>query len=158
MPTFVLSGLSKVAALPQMKAAWIACFAADLERLEVISDTFLSMSAPIQHALPIWLKQRAAIQGQIKQRVEGNLERLDEHLKSQTLVTRLKVEAGWYAVLRVPEVQSQEQLALDLLLQRAVVVHPGSFFGFSGQGWLVVSLLAPAEEFAAGIEHVCRHF
>jgi aspartate/methionine/tyrosine aminotransferase len=158
VPTFVLSGLSKVAALPQMKAAWIACFAAGLERLEVISDTFLSMSAPIQHALPIWLKQRAAIQGQIKQRVEGNLERLDEHLKSQTLVTRLKVEAGWYAVLRVPEVQSQEQLALDLLLQRAVVVHPGSFFGFSGQGWLVVSLLAPAEEFAAGIEHVCRHF
>jgi alanine-synthesizing transaminase len=158
VPTFVLSGLSKVAALPQMKAAWIACFAAELERLEVISDTFLSMSAPIQHALPIWLKQRVAIQGQIKQRVEGNLERLDELLRRQTLVTRLEVEAGWYAVLRVPEVQSQEQLAFDLLLQRAVVVHPGSFFGFSGQRWLVVSLLAPAEEFAAGIEHVCEHF
>ena len=156
--TFVLSGLSKVAALPQMKAAWISCFSADLDRLEVISDTFLSMSAPIQHALPAWLGQRAGIQSQIRQRVEGNLERLDELLLRQKLVTRLEVEAGWYAVLRVPGVQSEEQMALDLLLQRAVVVHPGSFFGFSGQGWLVVSLLAPAEEFADGIDAVCKHF
>jgi alanine-synthesizing transaminase len=156
--TFVLSGLSKVAALPQMKASWIVCFAADLERLEVIPDTFLSMSAPIQHALPIWLSKRAEIHGQIKQRLDGNLERLDEILQRQTLVTRLKVEAGWYAVLRVPEVQPEEQMILDLLSQRAVVVHPGSFFGFSGQGWLVVSLLAPIEEFAAGIAGICLHF
>jgi alanine-synthesizing transaminase len=158
VPTFVLSGLSKVAALPQMKAAWVACFAAATERLEVISDTFLSMSAPIQHALPAWLKQRSGIQGQIKQRVEGNLEQLDVLLLRQTLVMRLEVEAGWYAVLRVPGVQPEEEMALDLLSQRAVVVHPGSFFGFAGQGWLVVSLLAPAEEFAAGIEQVCAHF
>jgi alanine-synthesizing transaminase len=158
VPTFVLSGLSKVAALPQMKASWIACFAADLERLEVISDTFLSMSAPIQHALPAWLSKRAEIQGQIRRRVEGNLERLDEILGRQTMVTRLSVDAGWYAVLRVPGVQPEEQMALDLLSQQAVVVHPGSFFGFSGQGWLVVSLLAPLEEFAAGVEGVCKHF
>jgi alanine-synthesizing transaminase len=163
VPTFVLSGLSKVAALPQMKAAWIACFcaacfAAAPERLEVISDTFLSMSAPIQQALPSWLNQRAAIQGQIKQRLEGNLQRLDELLLRQTLVTRLEVEAGWYAVLRVPGVQPDEQMALDLLLQRAVVVHPGSFFGFSGQGWLVVSLLTPPEEFTGGIQATCTHF
>jgi aspartate/methionine/tyrosine aminotransferase len=158
VPTFVLSGLSKVAALPQMKAAWVACFAATTERLEVISDTFLSMSAPIQHALSAWLNQRSGIQGQIKQRVEGNLEQLDVLLLRQTLVMRLEVEAGWYAVLRVPGVQPEEEMALDLLSQRAVVVHPGSFFGFAGQGWLVVSLLAPAEEFAAGIEQVCEHF
>ena len=158
VPTFVLSGLSKVAALPQMKAAWVACFAADLERLEVISDTFLSMSAPIQHALPTWLSERAVIQDQIKHRLAGNLERLDQLLSRQTLVTRLQVEAGWYAVLRVPGVQLEEQMALDLLLQRAVVVHPGSFFGFSGQGWLVVTLLAPPEEFAAGIQAICKHF
>jgi alanine-synthesizing transaminase len=150
--------LSKVAALPQMKAAWIASHTADLERLEVISDTFLSMSAPIQHALPTWLNQRAAIQVQIRQRVEGNLERLDELLLRQTLVTRLEVEAGWYAVLRVPGVQPEEQMALELLLQRAVVVHPGSFFGFPGQGWLVVSLLAPGEEFTAGVAALCKHF
>ena len=163
VPTFVLSGLSKVAALPQMKAAWIACFwpasfAAATERLEVISDTFLSMSAPIQHALPTWLSERAVIQDQIKHRLAGNLERLDQLLSRQTLVTRLQVEAGWYAVLRVPGVQLEEQMALDLLLQRAVVVHPGSFFGFSGQGWLVVTLLAPPEEFAAGIQAICKHF
>ena len=163
MPTFVLSGLSKVAALPQMKAAWIACFgpacfAAATERLEVISDTFLSMSAPIQHAIPTWLSQCAVIQDQIKHRLAGNLERLDQLLSRQTLVTRLQVEAGWYAVLRVPEVQLEEQMALELLLQRAVVVHPGGFFGFSGQGWLVVTLLAPAEEFAAGIQAICEHF
>jgi alanine-synthesizing transaminase len=158
IPTFVLSGLSKVAALPQMKAAWVACFAADLERLEVISDTFLSMSAPIQHALPVWLSKRGTIQDQIKHRLEGNLERLDELLLRQTLVTRLEVDAGWYAVLRVPEVQSEEQLALDLLRQRAVVVHPGGFFGFSGQGWLVVTLLAPEGEFTAGIQAILNHF
>ena len=158
MPTFVLSGLSKVAALPQMKAAWVACFAADLERLEVISDTFLSMSAPIQHALPVWLSQRGAIQNQIKHRLEGNLGLLDQLLLRQTLVTRLDVEAGWYAVLRVPEVQSEEQLVLDLLRQRAVVVHPGGFFGFSGQGWLVVTLLAPEGEFTAGIQAILNHF
>jgi alanine-synthesizing transaminase len=163
VPTFVLSGLSKVAALPQMKAAWVACFwdaclAAATERLEVISDTFLSMSAPIQHALPTWLKQRAAIQGQIKHRLEGNLERLDQLLRRQTLVTRLEVEAGWYVVLRIPGVQREEQMALDLLLQRAVVVHPGGFFGFSGQGWLVVSLLAVPEDFATGMQAILHHF
>jgi alanine-synthesizing transaminase len=158
VPTFVLSGLSKVAALPQMKASWIACFTADLERLEVISDTFLSMSSPIQHALPSWLNQRTAIQDQIRQRVEGNLERLDDILLRQKLVMRLDLEAGWYAVLRVPGVQPEERMALDLLLQRAVVVHPGGFFGFSGQGWLVVSLLAPVEEFVIGIERTCKHF
>ena len=158
VPTFVLSGLSKVAALPQMKAAWIASFGAGNERLEMISDTFLSVSAPIQHALPAWLNQRRGIQAQIQQRLRANLERLDQLLLSQPLVTRLQAEAGWYAVLRVPGVQPEEQLALALL-QRGVVVHPGGFFGFSGQGWLVVTLLAPpGEEFAAGILEICLHF
>src|SRR5580658_17534 len=160
VPTFVLSGLSKVAALPQMKAAWMACFAEPeaLQRLEVICDTFLSMSAPIQHALPAWLSQRAAPQGQIRQRLESNLAVLDAILLRQTLVSRLDVEAGWYAVLRVPGLQSEEETALELLRKRAVVVHPGGFFGFSGQGWLVVSLLAPEEEFAAGMEAIVTHF
>ncbi len=73
-------------------------------------------------------------------------------------MTRLEVEAGWYAVLRVPGLQPEEETALDLLLQQGVVVHPGGFFGFSGQGWLVVSLLTPAEEFRAGTEALVRHF
>jgi alanine-synthesizing transaminase len=160
IPTFVLSGLSKVAALPQMKAAWMACFAEQeaLQRLEVICDTFLSMSAPIQHALPAWLSQRGALQGQIRQRLEHNLHTLDAILLQQKLVARLDVEAGWYAVLRVPGLQTEEETALDLLRERAVVVHPGGFFGFSGQGWLVVSLLAPEKEFAIGLEGIVQHF
>ena len=160
VPTFVLSGLSKVAALPQMKAAWIASFA-DLEalqRLEIISDTFLSMSAPIQGALPAWLGHRAGIQVQIRQRLQANLTKLDAILLRQTLVSRLAVEAGWYAVLRVPGLQPEEQTALDLLQHHGVVVHPGGFFGFSGQGWLVVSLLANEEEFCEGVEALVRHF
>jgi aspartate/methionine/tyrosine aminotransferase len=160
VPTFVLSGLSKVAALPQMKAAWIACFAEGeaRQRMEVISDTFLSMSAPIQWALPTWLGQRASLQGQIRERVEGNLASLDAILFSQKVVTRLEVEAGWYAVLRVPGLRAEEETALDLLSERRVVVHPGGFFGFSGQGWLVVSLLAPSAEFGKGVEAIAQHF
>ena len=160
VPTFVLSGLSKVAALPQMKAAWMACFAEPeaLQRLEVICDTFLSMSAPIQHALPAWLGERGTPQKQIRRRVEHNLDALDAILLRQTLVSRLDVEAGWYAVLRVPGLQSEEETALELLRKRAVVVHPGGFFGFLGQGWLVVSLLAPEGEFAAGMEAIVTHF
>ncbi len=160
VPTFVLSGLSKVAALPQMKCAWMACFAEPqaLQRLEVISDTFLSMSAPIQHAFPAWLGQRQALQGQIRGRVEHNLANLDAILLQQSLVTRLQVDAGWYAVLRIPGVQTEEETALELLLQRGVVVHSGGFFGFAGPGWLVVSLLAPEWEFTAGVEQMVIYF
>jgi alanine-synthesizing transaminase len=160
VPTFVLSGLSKVAALPQMKAAWIACFAEveAMQRLEVISDTFLSLSAPIQCALPVWLSRRANLQGQIRERLQANLFSLDAILLRQKLVTRLAVEAGWYAVLRVPGLQPQEQTALDLLLETGVVVHPGGFFGFSGQGWLVVSLLTPLEEFKEGVAAIVKRF
>jgi alanine-synthesizing transaminase len=158
VPTFVLSGLSKVAALPQMKVAWIASFADALDRLEVISDTFLSMNAPMQHALASWLSGRASLQGQIRGRVEHNLGVLDAILLQRTLVTRLEVEAGWYAVLRVPGLRPEEQTALDLLLRCGVVVHPGGFFGFSGQGWLVVSLLGPENEFKEGVEALCLYF
>ena len=160
VPTFVLSGLSKVAALPQMKAAWIACFAEGeaMRRLEVISDTFLSLSAPIQCALPVWLSERATLQGQIMERLQANLVSLDAILLQQKLVSRLTVEAGWYAVLRVPGLQPQEDTALDLLLEQGVIVHPGGFFGFSGQGWLVVSLLTPLEEFSEGIDAIVGQF
>jgi alanine-synthesizing transaminase len=160
VPAFVLSGLSKVAALPQMKAAWIACFAQAeaVERLEVISDTFLSMSAPIQCALPAWLAGRAGLQQQIMQRLRANLAMLDVILGRQTLVTRLEVEAGWYAVLRIPDLQPEEETILALLLDRGVVVHPGGFYGFPGRGWLVVSLLPPELDFRKGTEAIVRHF
>jgi alanine-synthesizing transaminase len=162
--TFALSGLSKVAALPQMKAAWIAAFGPKTEldpaiaRLEVIADTFLSMNAPIQHALPEWLATRHGLQAQITGRLVQNLKTLDSVLTTQKMVSRLEVEAGWYAVLRVPALISGEELAASLVTRSGVSVHPGYFFGFAGDGWLVVSLLTPEKEFAEGMSAICAYF
>ncbi|MGB9146850.1 MAG: pyridoxal phosphate-dependent aminotransferase [Acidobacteriaceae bacterium] len=161
--TFVLSGISKIAALPQMKVAWVAVFGPEreraeaLERLEVVADTFLSMNAPVQCALPAWLGGAGKMQEQIRARTAANLGALDETLARHPAVTRLKVEAGWYAVLRVPALMSDEELAVALV-ERGVSVHPGYFFGFSGDGWLVVSLLGSEEEFRRGVEVVCGTF
>jgi alanine-synthesizing transaminase len=160
-PTFVLSGISKIAALPQMKAAWIAAFgpaselADALARLEIVADTFLSMNAPIQCALPSWLNAAGAMQAQIRSRTQANLRALEEVLARHPAVTRLDVEAGWYAVLRVPALGSDEDLAARLVEERGVSVHPGYFFGFGGDGWLVLSLLGPEAEFRAGAEAMC---
>jgi alanine-synthesizing transaminase len=162
--TFVLSGLSKVAALPQMKAAWIAAFGPDstlygaLNRLEIIADTFLAMNAPIQCALPTWLAGRSAILRQIRSRLMENLAALDASLAVQTMVTRLEVEAGWYAVLRVPALMPDEELATRLLREYGVSLHPGSSFGFAESGWLVLSLLPPPAEFLYGIRILTSAF
>jgi alanine-synthesizing transaminase len=159
--TFVLSGISKIAALPQMKAAWIAAFGAEseletaLERLEVVADTFLSMNAPVQCALEAWLRGARAMQEQIRARTLENLRALDQVLATHPAVTRLEVEAGWYAVLRVPALGRDEDLAVRLVEERGVSVHPGYFFGFSGDGWLVVSLLGPEGDFRAGVQEIC---
>ncbi len=154
VPVFVVSGLSKIAGLPQMKAAWIVADGpeqeAALARLEVIADTFLSMNAPVQCALPRWLEGRAAIQRQIRERVAANLAELDRQLGRRQVVRRLQVEGGWYAVLRIPALQPDEQTVLELLV-RGVWVHPGYFFGMAESGWLVVSLLGPEREFRAGV-------
>jgi aspartate/methionine/tyrosine aminotransferase len=151
---FVVSGMSKIAGLPQMKSAWIAATGPEagqaLDRLEVIADTFLSMNAPVQGALPAWLEGRHAIQTQIHQRVSANLAELDRQLTRLPAVHRLEVEGGWYAVLRIPALEPDEQTVLALL-ERGVWVHPGYFFGMSASGWLVVSLLGPETEFSAGV-------
>jgi aspartate/methionine/tyrosine aminotransferase len=153
VPVFVVSGMSKIAGLPQMKAAWIVATGPDataaLDRLEVIADTFLSMNAPVQCALPAWIESRAMIQGQIQSRVAANLDELDRQLTNLAAVTRLKVEGGWYAVVRIPAIASDEQTVLELL-ERGVWVHPGYFFAMPASGWLVISLLAPEEEFRCG--------
>lgn len=162
--TFVLSGISKIAGLPQMKAAWIAAFGPDealkqsMVRLEVIADTFLSMSAPIQHALPHWLAHRYAIQQQISRRTAVNLAKLDSLLAAQSMVTRLEVEAGWYAVLRIPALQNDEETAIKLIRESGVSTHPGYFFGFLGDGWLVVSLLTPENDFSTGLNAILRTY
>jgi alanine-synthesizing transaminase len=157
--TFVLSGLSKIAALPQMKVAWIAASGPDalvrdaMARLEVISDTYLSLSAPLQHALPALLGQREKTQQQLRDRIGINFAELDKLLAGQKLVSRLEIEGGWYAVLRVPAVQSDEELAIRLLEEHSVLVQPGHFYEFAEEGYLIVSLLTPVDQFAEGI---CR--
>ncbi len=158
--TFMLSGLSKISALPQMKVAWIAAngqqpeLSEAMARLEVIADTYLSMNAPIQWALPALLDQRKSIQHQLLNRVRNNLTELDRQLAAQTLCQRLNVEGGWYAVLRVPVTQSDEELAVELLRKKSVLVHPGHFYDFPNDGYLVQSLITPHGEFAEGIRRV----
>ncbi len=155
--TFTLSGLSKVAALPQMKVAWVVTSGpqelavAAMGRLEVIADTYLSMNAPVQWAVPALLKQREDIQRQLLERVKANLAELDRQLAGQRACQRLDVEGGWYAVLRIPVTRTDEELAIELLREKAVVVHPGHFFDFPSDGYLVLSLITPAGEFAVGI-------
>jgi aspartate/methionine/tyrosine aminotransferase len=155
--TFVLSGISKIAALPQMKIGWIAASGPDalvrdaMARLEIISDTYLSLSAPLQRALPALLAQRTKMQPQLTDRVTVNLRTLDGTLAKQKLVSRLAMEVGWYAVLRVPAVQSDEDLAIRLLERHGVLVQPGHFYDFAEDGYLIVSLLTPGEDFKEGI-------
>jgi aspartate/methionine/tyrosine aminotransferase len=150
---FVVSGMSKIAGLPQMKSAWIAATGPEkgeaLDRLEVIADTFLSMNAPVQWALPQWLDCREQIQVQIRERVHQNLAVLDAELKRKPEAQRLVADGGWYAVVRIPAIEPDEERVLRLL-EQGVWVHPGYFFGMAESGWLVVSLLGPVEEFVTG--------
>jgi aspartate/methionine/tyrosine aminotransferase len=157
--TFVLSGLSKIAGLPQMKAAWIATLgpetakAVALGRLEIIADTFLSMNAPVQLAMPLWLAGRSAIQSQILGRSRTNLATLrrvaegaPEHLQL------LDTEAGWSAVLNLPSCVGETHGAERLVRERGVVMHPGSFYGMAEASRLVVSLIGPVDDFEASIQ------
>jgi aspartate/methionine/tyrosine aminotransferase len=160
--TFTLSGLSKISALPQMKVAWIVTsgpnqqVAAAMARLEVIADTYLSMNAPVQGAVPVMLVQRRRIQGQLLERISTNLAELDRQLAQQNSCQRLRVEGGWYAVLRVPVTRSDEDLAIELVREKSVLVHPGHFYDFESDGYLVLSLIAPTTEFADGVRAVLQ--
>jgi len=154
--TFTLSGVSKISALPQMKVAWIVAsgpdddVAAAQARLEVIADTYLSMNAAIQWATPALLEQRKSLQRQLMNRVRANLAELDRQLAAQSSCQRLTVEGGWYAILRVPVTRTDEELAVDLLRRKSVLVHPGHFYDFPSDGYLVLSLITPEQEFAQG--------
>jgi alanine-synthesizing transaminase len=158
--TFTLSGLSKISGLPQMKLAWIVTGGTDeqvstaLARLEVIADTYLSMNAPIQLAAPALLEQRHSVQPLVLDRVRANLSELDRGLAKHKTCRRLEVEAGWYAVLRVPVTQSDEDLAIEILRKHSVLVHPGHFYDFPNDGYLIVSLITPVQDFRKGIAKV----
>ena len=158
--TFTLSGVSKISGLPQMKLAWIATSGPPdianeaLARLEVIADTYLSMSAPVQLAANAMLEQRRRIQPALLNRTQANLQELDRQLTGQKSCTRLHVEGAWYAVLRVPATQTDEDLVIRLLRDRSVLVHPGHFYDFPSDGYLVVSLIVPEDEFHEGMRRV----
>jgi aspartate/methionine/tyrosine aminotransferase len=162
--TFTMSGLSKMCGLPQMKVAWLTASGPKdlkthaLERLDVIADTYLSMNAPVQHAIPQFLEQRHEFQRQLISRVRGNLAELDRQLATQKTCSRLEIEGGWYAVLRVPATRTDEEVALDLIEKKGVYVHPGHFYDFPPDGYLIVSLIAPEQAFAGGIERVVSIF
>ena len=158
--TFTLSGLSKTCGLPQMKAAWVVTSGPQelkrdaLARLEVIADTYLSMNAPVQLALPSFLAQRRTFQEQLMGRVRRNLAELDRQLALQKVCSRLEVEGGWCAVLRVPATHSDEDLALTLLDEKGAYVHPGHFYDFPSEGYLVVSLLVEEVPFSQGMTSI----
>src|SRR5216684_9371935 len=162
--TFTMSGLSKISGLPQMKAAWLVVSGPQpwkreaLARLEVIADTYLSVNAPVQLAIPGFLEQRRAFQQQVLSRIRRNLAELDRQLAAQKTCSRLTVEGGWCAVLRVPAMRSDEDLAIALLTAKGVSVHPGHFYEFPSEGFLVVSFLTPEQTFAEGISRLHSFF
>jgi alanine-synthesizing transaminase len=155
--TFTLSGLSKISGLPQMKLAWIVTTGPTekvtnaLNRLEIIADTYLSVNAPIQLALPVLLEQRKSIQPQLLDRVRDNLKELDQQVGQQKVCGRLDVGGGWYVVLRVPAVQSDEDLAIEILREAFVSIHPGHFYDFPTDGYLIASLITKPEDFREGM-------
>ncbi|BDU76695.1 pyridoxal phosphate-dependent aminotransferase [Mesoterricola sediminis] len=153
-PVFVLSGLSKIAALPQIKLGWVAARGAGaralLEPLTFLADQYLSVSASAQAAAADLLRLAPGIQAGLKARLRRNLAALDAALAGRPALTRAPVEGGWAAVLRIPALEPGEACALRLLREAGVLVHPGHFFDIPGDGHLVVSLLP--EPFPEGIE------
>jgi aspartate/methionine/tyrosine aminotransferase len=156
---FALGGLSKLAALPQMKLGWIAVDGAKdlvdraMARLEVIADAFLSVSTPVQNAAAELLASRGTTERAIKARTRANLDWLSEAVEG-TALTLLDVEGGWYATLRLPRTHSEEAWALSLLTQDDVHVHPGHYFDFEEEAYVVISLLTPEPTFREGIQRI----
>lgn len=160
--TASLGGLSKSAGLPQVKLGWIgfagpsAAVDEAIAGYEVIADTYLSASTPVQIAAPLLIERGAVIRGQIQARVRSNLETLVQRSAAFPSVSLLPVEGGWSAVIQVPGTRSEESLVLDLLTVDSVLVHPGYFFDFSREAFVVVSLLVAPETFGLGIDRLLR--
>jgi hypothetical protein len=158
--TFSLSGLSKVAGLPQMKLGWIiiggpaALRSEAVERLELVADTYLSVGTPVQHALPTLLEAGESVRQQITARVGENLAFLRERIDDASPARVLQVEGGWYATVRVPRTKTEEQWCLDLLQQDKLLVQPGFFYDFESEAYLVLSLLTLPDAFREGIRRL----
>jgi len=157
---FALGGLSKSCGLPQLKLAWTAVTGPEplrrdaLARLEVVADTYLSVSTPVQVAAPELLSRREELSAPIRARVRANLEALRAAIGAGCPATLLEPEGGWSAVLRVPATRTEEERVTRLLEERDVLVHPGYFFDFPHEAFLVLSLLPPESDFAEGVARV----
>jgi alanine-synthesizing transaminase len=155
--TFVFGGLSKSCGLPQLKLGWIVTAGPEdlrreaLERLEIIADTYLSVGTPVQLAAPSLLARGGEIREAIQSRVASNRTAL-EWLCRNSPVSVLPAEGGWYAVLRVPATRSEEALVTELVEAHGVLVHPGFFFGFPHEAYVVLSLLPEPDVLAEGVE------
>jgi len=152
--TFCLSGLSKVAGLPQVKLGWIVATEQAFGHLELIADTYLSVSAPVQLAAPALLGLRAQLQKQILARVRANRAFLVSQIGPASPWRLLETEGGWYAILETPRIQSEEEWVLSLLANDGVLVQPGFFFDFEREAFLVLSLLTPENVFEEGVRRV----
>jgi len=151
--SFTLGGLSKSVGLPQLKLGWCVVGGPEPERnaalsaLEFIADSYLSVGTPVQVALAELLDRGAAVRTAIHERVRENLATLQAEVGRHPACDLLCLEGGWSAVVRVPAIRSEEQLALDLLRSERILVHPGYFFGFPTGAHVVVSLLPPPDVF-----------
>ena len=149
---FALSGLSKIVGLPQMKLGWMVVNdASAFERLELIADTYLSVGTPVQLALPALLDACTSVQHQITARTRANF----ALLQAQPL-TVLDVEGGWYAIVQVPRVRTEQEWVLELLSRYNVLVQPGFFYDFDREAFLILSLLTRPEEFEEGLRRIVR--
>lgn len=160
--TFALGGLSKSVGLPQLKLGWIAVGGPDatvadaMDRLETICDASLSVSTPVQIAAADLLAAGATVRDQIQERVRANYARLTAMASANPACAVMPAEAGWYAVVRIPAIASEETIVLDVLEKAGVLVHPGYFFDFDREGFLIVSLLPEPAVFTSAVEPLFR--
>ncbi len=157
--TFTLSGISKILGLPQMKLGWIVVSGpeelknASIEKLEIISDTYLSAGTPAQNALSAWMEQTDNIQNEIRARVSKNA-RFAAQIPAHSGIKILMPEGGWNMILKMPDSQSDEEWAITLLEENLVLTHPGYLFDFEEGSFLVISLLTPEDVFKTGIARI----
>ena len=162
--TFVLNGFSKMAGLPQVKLGWIAVggdpalAGIAASRLEMMLDFYLSVSTPVQHAAKELLQQRQAIQKQMVLRLDENSRLLKERLAQTANCKMLPREGGWYAIMEISDAVSDEDRVLQLLKHDNTLVHPGYFYEFGREGFVVVSLLTPVETFQTGVERLIARY
>jgi len=160
---FSLGGLSKSVGLPQVKLGWMAITGPDalrtaaVDRLELICDTYLSVSTPVQIAAADLLERGAIVRAQIQDRIRANYAWLQRAARGSACTT-LDAQGGWSAVLRVPSFEPEEDLVVGLLRHDGILVHPGFFYDFPRPSFLVVSLLVPAPAFSDGVTRILRHF